>query len=196
MVAQVDSVGKGRQCSGAEEYFCRLIAYEGRKPTQAYRMAWRGHKDSAHDLAPRVMARPHVQARIAEMREAANREGLMQMAERRALLADIARRKIKAAPSHGERIAAIREDATLAGERNEQVSISGEVSVRACLLALSLDGSSLTAGASPAGPQMSGEGEGSPSGSQALAAPCEASPLDVVAEVVPPAGPVGGEYEE
>lgn len=134
------SVGKGRQLTATEEYFCRLVACEGRKPTQAYRIAWKGHKDSAHDLAPRVMARPHVQAKIAELRARAESEAIMDLRERRKLLADTARSvpaNVKA--SHSDRIAAIREDAILAGERRadgSQVSLTLDISIGAIIGAL------------------------------------------------------------
>lgn len=131
MVAEAVAVVKRRGCTGAEEAFCRLIAFDGKKPTQAYRTVWGGKY--ADRMAFRVMARQHVIDRIEEMRAMALRRGLLRMEERRALLAETARavpKKLKA--THTERIAAIREDAHLAGERRTD---GGTVTIAAHLSA-------------------------------------------------------------
>lgn len=199
MVATV--VSKGQLATAREVEFCRLMVAQGLTGAAAYRAAYEYKGRHSDMLAARAMARPHIREMLTEMREAGKAEGAMSMADRRNLLARIGKHKAgwRAAPTYTERIAAIREDATLAGERNEQVSISGEVSVRACLVALSLDGSSLTA-AKPVGlegPEMLGEGEDSGSGSEgresALKRPLEASPLDVLSQ---PVAPGAGEYDE
>jgi hypothetical protein len=133
------AIGESRQCSAVEAYFARLIACEGFKATRAYRIAWKSKANDAHAIASRVMARPHVQAKIAELREQADREAVMSLVERRKLLADTARRPVKEAPSHGERIAAIREDSILAGERGTDgthLNLSLGVSIGAVLGAL------------------------------------------------------------
>lgn len=65
------------------------------------------------------------------------------MAERRRLLAETARRKIREVPSHSDRIAAIREDAILAGERRTdglQQTLSANISVGVILNAFVPDG--------------------------------------------------------
>lgn len=93
------------------------------------------------------MNRPHVAARIAEMRQEAFRDGQMGMSERRAILADTARRTVRAAPSHGDRIAAIREDAILAGERRTdgtQLTIGGDLNLTLVLQSLRGSGDVLT----------------------------------------------------
>src|SRR5690606_12857657 len=131
-----------RQCTAVEAYFARLVACEGFLPSRAYRIAWKSQAKDAHAIASRVMARPHVQAKIAELRAAADREAVMDRVRRRRMLADIAeagwrRRKGSAKPA--DAIAAIREDAILAGERRTdgtQFNIAGDVSFTQVLGAL------------------------------------------------------------
>jgi len=129
MVAVQEPVAKGRFLTGPEDTFCRLIACQGLHSGRAYRIAWKTDAKSSKDLAPRVLARPHVAARIAELRAQVDRDAVMSLNERRRLLADTAKREIKVAPSHGERIAAIREDSILAGERRADGSVQVAVGV-------------------------------------------------------------------
>lgn len=136
VVAQVE---KGRGLSGPQEYFCRLVAFEGLKQTAAYRRAFKCAQSSAPELSSRLMGKSYIVARIAEMRAQADREGAMAMGERRRLLADVARKGVKAKASAGDAIAAIREDAILAGERRTdgtQVSIAGDVNLTLVLQSL------------------------------------------------------------
>lgn len=137
--ASADSlVEKGRGLSGPEEYFCRLIAYEGKTQTAAYRIAYKCAEKSAPELASRRMSRPHIQSRIRELKRLAASEAAMTMSLRREVLGKIALHKSgwRAAPSYQDRIAAIREDATLAGERLEQSTVTGDITLTAVLRAL------------------------------------------------------------
>lgn len=64
----------------------------------------------------------------------------MQMAERRRLLAETARSVPKSEkPSHGERIAAIKLDAELAGEYRQEIGVGGEITVTHVLRSLGGD---------------------------------------------------------
>jgi len=137
-VVAIGSVPK--ELTGPEAYFARLIACDGFTPTRAYRIAWKSDAVRAKDIAPRVLARERVAAKIRELKAQADRDGMLRLNERRALLADTARRFIRVAPSHGDRIAAIREDAILAGERNEQSTITADVSLTAVLRAIERTG--------------------------------------------------------
>lgn len=136
MVA-VAEVIESKSCSGPEAYFCRLIATEGLRPSRAYTVAWKTKTENAAMLAARVLARPHVASKLAELQAQADSEALLRRDERRAILADTARRTVRAAPSHSERIAAIREDAVLAGERTERVLGSVDIGLSAIIVALS-----------------------------------------------------------
>ena len=131
MVASAEPVAKGRTLTGPEDTFCRLIACQGMHSSRAYRIAWKTDAKSSKDLCSRVLARPHVAAKIAELRARADMEAVMSMNERRRLLAETAR-KAKGTPTHADRIRAIAEDATLAGERRSdatQVNIAVAVSL-------------------------------------------------------------------
>lgn len=199
------TVDQSRSCSPVEAYFCRLVACEGFKPTRAYRIAWKSKANQAHDLAHRVMSRPHVQARIRELQEQADREAMLRRDERRALLADTARRRIREAPSHSERTAAIREDAILAGERVERAQMSAQVDVRAALCALvgSAPPEARTATAtSSAGSVAPVEGGGggyvapaAPAAVQAATLPALPAWLPAVS-VLAPASPAAETFEE
>lgn len=125
-------VSKGKRLTGPEEVFCRLIACEGKNQTTAYRLAWKTSANTARALAVRVMSRPHVLARIDELRAKVIAEGIGNMQERRKHLWDKIRAKAEGKPSHSDQINAIREDAILAGERRQdgsQVNVGVVVSL-------------------------------------------------------------------
>ena len=148
-------VRKGRRLSGPQEYFCRLIACEGKSQTAAYRLAFKANGHSAGDLGSRLMGKPAIVARVNQLRDMIDREAVLSATERRRILADMARTTVadlagvdlgdaKALKRLGrkalaikslttrttpegdtvasvqlvDRIAALREDAILAGERD------------------------------------------------------------------------------
>jgi len=122
-----------------EERFALLVA-QGRMPTHAYRSVW-GRVKRADVQSCIVMKRPRVAARVAELQrtiaERAISQAVLSARERRELLAKTARSVApEARATHGERIRALELDARITGELVPQVQVSGEVNVRACILAM------------------------------------------------------------
>lgn len=136
MVAEADAKCKGRtRLSGKEERFCSLIA-QGATQAAAYRLAYGvapQRSATLWELGSRLAARPAVAARLKSIRTEAHTEDAMVMRQRRFQLAQTALDpRDSGAPSHAERIAAIREDAHLAGERRNdgsQLTLAGDVNL-------------------------------------------------------------------
>lgn len=164
-------------------------------------MAWGSGPDrnTIDGLASRVMARPHVQARVAEIRREilakTQAAAVISHRERRELLASTARSVRKGlTATHGERIRALELDARLAGELTEQVQVSGELNVKACVLALMGSASAVPVPEAGAGEDGSSKSNGrkahaNGSGNGHSDAAFEAIPL-------PDAGPMVVEEEE
>jgi hypothetical protein len=127
-----------------EEQFCRNVVAKALSFAQSYREAYAYDGRNADVLAGQVSRRARVRARIEELRiEARAGEG-MDMESRRAVLAKIAQHEKgwERAPAYSERIAAIREDATLTGERMEVggVKLGVEIDLAAVLRAIGVGG--------------------------------------------------------
>lgn len=166
--------------------FAALLA-GGATQAAAYMAVWPGTKRSTAQTNGCVLAaRPDIAAAVRELRELAWADEVMSLRERRALLGQTARsvpKRLKA--SHSDRIAAIREDSILAGDRQrEGAAVSVSVDVRSIVGALGAtippahahhqreprpvepdDGASACEpqGAAPegrGGPQTAGEGDG------------------------------------
>jgi hypothetical protein len=133
MVAAAEPVTETRQCTGPEEYFARLIACEGWNAARAYKVAWKTAASSidSRQQALRVLHRPHVAAKIAQLRERADAEGIAGLNERRRLLAEKYRVKIDPKKlTHREQIAAIELDSKLNGDlRPDVVNVAVGVSI-------------------------------------------------------------------
>lgn len=131
-----------RECTPREAEYARLRA-AGASQGAAYMRAY-GHEAKGRSSAMRkrgleLERRPQVRAKMQVLADAADANLVLDMRQRRELLADTARRKIKGAPTHGDRIAAVREDAILAGERRTdgtQLTIGGEINIALVLQSL------------------------------------------------------------
>lgn len=123
------------------DLYCRLRA-GGDNQAQAYAQAYGGRSISKKPEHLRkcggaLEARPEIKERILAIRSISNECAAMAMEERRALLAQTARAEPATAPTHGNRIAAIREDAILAGERQTDTPVNISLDVAGLLAALS-----------------------------------------------------------
>lgn len=120
--------------------FAALVA-EGATQQAAYRLIFSPHckKSTAEVEGSRIANEPEVLAEIARIRNASWSQRVLVMQERRGLLGDIARKGVKAKPTAGDAIAAIREDAILCGERRTdgtQVNIGGDLNLSLVLQSL------------------------------------------------------------
>lgn len=146
MVASADAVPlkPKKLLRGTKERFAVAVG-NGASFKAGYRIATGNTNAGTCEVEGHHMARdPAVMARIEEIRQLNAEAASMPMRERLALLADTARRKIREAPSHTERIGAIREYSIHTGERrtdSSQISIAAEVSIVAVLGALNGFGS-------------------------------------------------------
>lgn len=125
-------------------------------------MAWNGGKN-ADQLANRVMARPHVQARITELREQADKEGIGNFNEMRRQMWETIRSKADGKPSHGERVRAAELDAKLAGYLKADAITPTEIHVSVVVGALAGMGSPSEAAlrnVTPSPPTAAGEASG------------------------------------
>lgn len=138
MVAKVSR----RQLLNAKEAdFVREFIATGGNAAEAYRRAYQYKGRHADMLAVRVTKRAKVREAIEEMGREARESMHLDMKARRGLLARIARHEEgwNEAPSYTERVAAIREDAHLAGERRNdgtQINIGGDVNLTTVLAAV------------------------------------------------------------
>lgn len=140
MVADSQALSPRRSLSPKKAKFAALIA-EGATQQAAYRAVISPHctKNTAEVEGSRMALRPEVREEIERIRQASWTDRVLVMQERRALLGDIARKGAKAKPSASDAIAAVREDAILAGERRTdgtQVVVNGDVSVSLVLQSL------------------------------------------------------------
>ena len=122
-------------CSGSEERFAQLVA-AGRTQTSAYRAAWgsTAAPGSAQAAASEVIRRPHVLARIKQLRQRMWDELRLSASERHALLAETARGVPKSErPKHSDRIRALELDARLAGDLTDRVRVDGSVEIHGLL---------------------------------------------------------------
>lgn len=139
----VAAVSSGELNSREADFVREYLGTNPPNASLAYRRAYHYTGKNSDFLAVKIMRRPAVKMAIAEAIEQTRADGVLEMRERRRLLADTARRKIREAPSHAERINAIREDAILAGERRpdgSQIAVGVSVTLGDVLAGL---GSSL-----------------------------------------------------
>lgn len=122
-----------------EDRFACLIA-AGSTQAEAYRLVY-GASRWPDKRGAEIANRPQVRARVEELRRKAAEGVVLDMRRRRETLARIAEHTggWGEAPGYGERIAAIREDAILAGERRTdgtQINIGVQVTAPVILAAL------------------------------------------------------------
>lgn len=122
--------GPDRILSVKRQKFAELVAHGCTQGT-AFRMVFSPNctRRTAEVEGSRLALQPAVAALIRETREAGWRASAMSLAERRDLLAGIARKAPATAPTHGERVRAIELDSRLAGDLDAETQVSVDVSV-------------------------------------------------------------------
>lgn len=131
----------------AADMYCRLRA-GGQSQGMAYATCFGGRhghvkKETLAKRGSNLERQPEIRARMLELRAMANDLAVLNMAERRALLAQTARAEPSTPPTYGNIISAIREDAILAGERKVEGQASVSIDLSNVLLAISGESSRL-----------------------------------------------------
>lgn len=121
----VASARINRDLTPREEAFARLVA-SGKNNTESYIQAvgYKGKRSTAKVTAHYLAQDPAVQAFIRELKERANESAILTRTEKRAILANLARKS----PQHTTRISAIKVDNEMSGD-NAAVKIEGELTL-------------------------------------------------------------------